>query len=128
MVQLLVEDNGKKRLKSDVDFVDEVIKLKNTRGQWAVIDKLIDRWIKSSPEETHALKIQLEDQREMLIDKEFGTTKGGKDMERRFTLVFPLRLQQMIRAVYSVEELNFDSKFYREFVEHYPQFRVAEKI
>src|SRR6266704_1055147 len=101
MVQLVVEDNGKKRLKNDVDFVDEIIKLKNTKGQWAVIDKLIDRWVKSAPEETHALKIQLEDQREMLTDKEFGTTAGGKEMERRFTLVFPLRLQQMLRAVYA---------------------------
>jgi len=128
MVDLIIEDRGKKRLKSDVDFVDEIIRLKNTKNRWAVIDKLIDRWVKSTPEESHALKIQLADQRETLTDKKFGTTKGGKQMERRATLVFPLRLQQMLRAIYSSEELAFDSKFYREFLEHYPQFRIPEKI
>jgi hypothetical protein len=126
-VDLIVEDNGKMRRKSDVDFADMIIKLKNQKDQWAVIEKLIERWVKTSPEETQALKIQIADHRELLDDKEFGQTKGGKAFGRRFTLVFPIKLQQMIRTLYSQEELEFDSAFYREFVKRYPNFKVAEK-
>lgn len=126
-VDLIVDDNGKMRRKSDVDFVDSLIKLKNQKDPWAVIERLIARWVKTSPEETQALKIQIADHRETLEDKEFGQTTGGKDFERRFTLVFPVRLQAMIRALYSTEELEFDSAFYREFVKRYPNFRVADK-
>lgn len=127
MVDLIVEEQGKKRLKSDVDFADEIIKLKNQKDHWAVVDRLLDRWLRDTPEEIAALKVQIADQKEMLTDKEFGQTKGGKDMERRFTLVFPLKLQQMLRTIYSSEELEFDSAFYREFVKRYPNFRIAEK-
>lgn len=127
MVDLIVEDNGKKRMKSDVDFVDHIIRLKNQKDHWAVIEKLIERWVKSAPEESKALKIQLEDHRELLEDKIFGTTKGGVDMDRRFTLVFPLRLQQMLRTIYAPEELAFDSDFYNEFAKRFPNFRVAQK-
>lgn len=127
MVDLIVEDNGKKRLKSHVDFADEIIRLKNAKDQWAVIDKLLEKLVKTAPEEMKALKIQIDDQRETLEDKIFGQTKGGKDFERRFTVVFPLKLQQMIRVIYSPEELEFDSKFYQEFVKRYPKFRIAEK-
>ena len=124
---LVVDEGGKTRSKEDIDFAEDIIKLKNQKDQWEVIDKLIEKWIKTSSSEVEALKIQLEDQRELLDDKEFGQTKGGKDLERRFTLVFPLKLMLMLRAVYSAEELEFDSKFYREFVKRYPNFRVAEK-
>lgn len=126
-LDLIVEDNGKKRLKADVNFADEVIKLKNSKDHWAVIDLMLERWLKDTPEEFQALRIQIDDHRENLADKEFGQTTGGKDMERRFTLVFPFKLQAMLRATYAPEELEFDSNFYREFVKRYPNFGVAEK-
>jgi hypothetical protein len=63
----------------------------------------------------------------MLIDKEYGSTKGGKQMERRFKLLFPTTLMLLIRAVYSADELKMDKKFYDEFATRYPGFRVAEK-
>lgn len=124
---LIVDENGKMRSKSDIDFADEIIKLKNQKDQWAVIDRLLQKWVKSAPKEVQALKIQLEDHREMLDDKEFGQTRGGKDFERRFTLVFPIILMLMIRAIYSTEELDINSKFYKEFTKRYPNFKVAEK-
>lgn len=127
-IDLVVDYRGKKRKKIDVDFIDEIFKLKNGKDHWAVIDLLLKRWLQDTPEEVEALKIQIEDQKELLDDKEFGQTMGGKDFERRFTLVFPRKLMLMIRSVYSVEELNFDSKFYRDFAKHYPNFKVAEKV
>lgn len=126
-VDLIIDDNGKKRKKSDIDFADDIIKLKNAKDQWAVIEKVLEHWVKSTPEESAALKVQLDDHREMLIDKEFGQTTGGKDMERRFSLIFPLRVQQVLRTIYAPEELEFDKKFFNEFAKRYPKFRVAEK-
>jgi len=128
MVDLIVEENGKKRLKSDVDFVYEVMKTKNSKDKWAVVEMLLNRWIKQTPEEFAAIKMQIGDQKELLVDKEFGQTLGGKDMERRFTLVFPFKLQQMLRAVYAEEELQFDSKFYSEFAKRFPRFKIAQKV
>jgi hypothetical protein len=127
MPNIIVEENGKQRLKEDVDFADEIIKLKNKKDHWAVIDKLLEKWLSTSPEEVEALKIQIEDHREMLIDKDFGTTKGGKDFDRRYTLVFPLKLMLMIRAIYATEELTIDQDFFREFIQRYPNFKIASK-
>jgi hypothetical protein len=128
MTDLVVDENGIQRNKSDIDFVDEIIKLKNKTGVWGVIDKLLQRWLVNTPDEVQALKIQIEDHKEMLTDKEFGQTTGGKDMERRFTLVFPMKLMLMIRAIFPPEELEFTSDFYREFTKRYPNFKVAEKV
>jgi hypothetical protein len=91
---------------------------------------LLERWVKDQHQRNQqALQIQIEDQREMLADKEFGQTAGGKDFDRRFTLVFPVKLMLMIRAIYAQEELEFNSaKFYKDFVKRYPNFKVAEKI
>lgn len=126
-LNVVVDENGKTRSKEDIDFADSVIKLKNTKDHWAVIEKLIGRWVTSESDEAEALKIQIEDYKEMLDDKEFASTKGGKDMDRRFSLIFPIRLMLMIRAIYSEEELQFDRKFYKDFVKKYPNFAIAEK-
>ncbi|SRR5258708_39138433 len=127
MDKIIVDGKGQERRVEDVQLADKVIELKNKKDQWAVIDLLLQVWRVRTPEETQALKIQLEDQRELLTDREFGTTKEGKDFDRRFTLVFPLHLMLMLRAIYSEEELPMNAKFYREFSEKYPNFRVAEK-
>lgn len=123
----VVDEKGLPRKIEDMSLADKVIAAKNKDDKWAVIDLLLRAWAERTPEEAQALKIQLEDQRETLADQEFGQTKGGADFNRRFTLVFPLQLMMMLRAVYSDEELTMDSKFYREFAKRYPSFRVAEK-
>jgi len=123
----VVDDKGIPRKTEDVQLADKIIELKNKKDHWEVIELLLSAWVDRTPDEVQALKIQLEDQRETLEDKEFGQTKGGKDFNRRFTLVFPLTLMRMIRSVYSKEELPFDSAFYRDFAHKYPAFRIAQK-
>lgn len=125
--KLIVEENGKARAKQDIDLVETTIKLKNKGELWTVIELLLQAILKKHPDEMKALQVQISDTKEMLDDKEFGQTTGGKDFERRMTVIFPLRLQQMLRRLYSTEELPMDSKFYREFVNRYPNFRLAEK-
>lgn len=126
-LDLVVNENGRSRLKSDIGFAEGILKLKNQKDHWAVIDRLLERWLNDTPDEVEAIKIEIGDHRENLNDKEFGQTEGGTDFERRFTMVFPRKLMLMIRALYSVEELPFEPKFYREFCKRYPTFKVAEK-
>ncbi len=104
-----------------------MFKIKNTKGPWEVIDKLLAAWSRRAPDEVDALQIEVEDHRENLIDKKFGTTTGGKDFDRRFKMVFPRELMVMIRAIYRPNEFPMDNDFMLEFAKRYPFFRVAEK-
>lgn len=124
----IIEDaSGLPRAAKDVELAEEIIKLKNSKGQWAVIDKLLTAWSERAPDDVDALGVELEDHRENLTDKEFGTTKEGKDFDRRFTLVFPRQLWVMIRTVYKADDLQMDEAFYQEFAKRYPFFKVAAK-
>lgn len=127
MSDIVITENGKIRRFRDVELVEDIFKIKNTKSHWEVIEKLIQTWQKKTPEDIEALKINLSQYKESLVDKEFGQTAGGKDQERRFTLIFPVQLQTMIRSIYKVDELPFDKEFYNEFATRYPGFRVSEK-
>ena len=125
---MYVEENGKLRKTEDVELVDKILELRKKGDVWAVLDELVKAWVKKSPEEVEAVKVDVGDQREMLTDKEFGTTKGGKEFDRRLIVLFPTALQSWIRKVYGAEELPFDKKFYKELAKRYPGFRVASKV
>lgn len=123
---MLVYAGGKVRDSDDVELADAIIKARQ-KSPWEVIDLLVKAWARRSPDEVKAVKIDINDRREMLNDKEYGTTMGGNDMERRFTLIFPTTLQSMIRTQYKAADLPFDRKFYQEFSKRYPGFKIAEK-
>ena len=125
---MYTEVNGKIRKNEDIELVDKLLALRKKGDPWETLDELIKAWVKKSPEEVEAVKVDLGDQREILADKEFGQTLGGKDFGRRLVVLFPTTLQAWIRKMYSIEELPFDKKFYKEFARRYPGFRVAQKV
>jgi hypothetical protein len=127
MNNFLAVDNGKIRGANDVAFADKVIETKKNKGPWETIDLLVNEWARTSPDDFGAFKVQMDDYRSGLFDRKFGQTTGGKDMERRFTMVFPEKLFHMIRAIYKADELPMNKPFYREFCNRYPLFRVPEK-
>ena len=128
MGKILIAENGRIRKLADVELAEDIVKTRNQKDHWAVIDKLIKTWEERTPDEVQAIKINLEQYKEGLYDKEFGQTRLGKEQERRFSLVFPLQLQNMIRTLYSAEDVPFSKEFYRDFAKRYPRFRVAEKM
>lgn len=128
MQDLYINKNGLPRSYSDLEAVNKIVEERRKNNTWAVIDLLVNLWAKRAPDEVKAININLEEYKASLQDKEFATTKGGGDMERRFMLSFPNRLMQMIRTQYESEELPFDKKFYHDFAKKYPFFMVAEKI
>ncbi len=124
---MYIEENGKLRKTEDVELVDKILEMRKKGDKWAVLDELIKAWVKKSPDEVEAVKVDVGDQREMLDDKEFGATKDGKDFSRRLIVLFPTTLQGWIRKVYGTDDMPFDKKFYQEFTRRYPGFKVANK-
>lgn len=127
MANIVISENGKIRNVANVELAEKIVDLRKKVDPWVLIDKLVDVWTKNAPDEVEAMKINLDQYRETLIDKEYGTTLNGKDQERRFQLAFPKSLMLMIRTQYKAEELQFDRKFFAEFAKRYPFFRVAQK-
>lgn len=127
-MKYIVNEVGKIRSSDDVELADKIIELKKKKDIWIVIDELLKVWLKRSPEETEAVKIDVKDQRELLIDKKYGQTKEGGNLERRFQLLFPTSLMLLIRSIYKVEELPFNREFYKVFTTRYPGFKIASIV
>lgn len=127
MSNIVIADTGQIRNLEDVELAEDIIKLKNTKDHWAVIDKLVTVWAKKAPDDEKCVQINISQYKESLKDKKFGTTMLGKEQERRFKLSFPYSLMMMIRSVYKHDELSLDDKFFDDFAKKYPAFRVAEK-
>ena len=127
MGKLLLAENGKVRDANNIILAEEVFKKKKDGDHWGAIDLLLKAWSEIAEDEVQALEVQIESYRETLEDPKFGQTKGGKQLERRFTLAFPQRLMMMIRSIYKADELQFDREFFKEFAKRYPYFKVAEK-
>jgi hypothetical protein len=127
MANIVINENGKIRNVANVELAEKIVEMRKNDDPWKVIDTMVRVWTQNAPDEVEAMRVNIGQYRETLDDKEFGTTRGGKDQERRFQLSFPKSLMLMIRTQYKAEELQFDRKFFREFGNRYPFFRVAEK-
>lgn len=126
MNDVLTVSNGRIRKGSDLLFVEEVAKSKE-KGIWPTIELLMQFWASKAPEEVKAFKIQIDDTRDNLRDKEFGQTPD-KNMNRRLTVVFPQALHDLIRVVFPANELKMDKEFFNEFATRFPAFRLPEKL
>lgn len=121
-------EKGRIRDSDDLEIAEVVMKLKDNKDPWVVIDELIRIWSAKAPDEEVATKVEIDGYKEAMADPEYGQTQGGKDFERRSILVIPRKLQLMIRSLYKAEELQFDRAFYREFARRYPFFKIADKV
>lgn len=120
--------NGRIVDKDDYVLTDKIIEARRNKNIWDVIDLLLKVWAKKAPNEVKAMKVQIADYKSDLIDKKFGQTKGGKQIERRFTLAFPQQLMFLIRKVYPVQELPMDKRFFATFAKKYPFFQIPEHL
>lgn len=127
MSQIIIEESGRLRDVADIELAEKIVKLRENKDPWMVIDELVKIWAKKAPDEAEMVLINVDQYRETMKDKQYGQTTLGKDQERRFKLAFPVTLQLLIRTQYKAEDLPFDSKFHIEFAKRYPAFRVAEK-
>ena len=128
MGNIIIEDSGKIRNIDDVEAVEHIIELRQNKDPWTVIDELVKLWAIRAPDDEEAIKVNIRQYKESQYDRVYAQTQNGKDFERRFVMAFPKSLMLLIRTQYKVDELPFDRKFYKEFVQRYPAFKVAEDI
>lgn len=105
-------------------FADLVIKTRNEKGPWEVMDLLIKQWSESNPSRYDSFIINVEQTR----DSRATSYGSNKKKTLRMTLDVPEDIIKMFRAIYKPEEFNFDESFYNKFWERYPQFRIAERL
>lgn len=127
MNDLFVIENDRVHTKDNYLFADKVTEMRVTKGPWDVIELLVQFWMKKYPQEVEDMQAKVKEYKETLVDKKFGQTKQGKDMERRFSMSFPSGLLMLIRTQYKAEELPFDRAFIKQFLNKYPKFKIAEK-
>ena len=125
---LIVDElSGKLRKASDVDAVEHVLGLRQTKNPWIVIEELIRIWLSHNPSDFQGFKVHIKDIKETRLDPKFGQT-ANKKQERRLTVIFPLALQNLIRSLYPAEELPFDQDFFRKFAKRFKLFQIPDKI
>ena len=128
MGKLIVSDNGHIRDVDHVEFAEKIGKMRKEGDVWAVIEELVKFWGKNAKDDEAAMKVNIEQYKETTQDKEYATTLGGKDMERRFIMAMPKTVMLLIRTQYKADELPFDREFYQKFAAKFPFFKVAEKV
>ena len=103
---------------------NKLIELKNTKGQWEVIDEVLNVWHKTNPKKWKAHLIELKDLKETRQNK-FASTR---DKSLRFLLDIPEKVILMIRKLYTTEECPMDKKWMLKFAKRYPKFLVADRV
>ena len=103
---------------------DRLIELKKTKGQWEVIDEVLNVWEKTNPKKWKAHLIELKDLKETRINK-FASTR---DKSLRFLLDIPEKVILMIRKLYTTDECPMDKKWMLKFAKRYPKFLVADRV
>lgn len=126
---IFVVDSGSGliRKSEDVQLADRLVQMRKNKDHWEVIEEIIFSWIEREKEDFMGFKVYLDGVRETRIDKKFGSTPD-KDFDRRMIMMFPMKIQQMIRSLYTAQELPFDKKFFREFARRFEFFKIPEKI
>ncbi len=121
------EASGMVRNIKDMEFVDQLMEVRRKKKPWEVIDMIVERWAQSAPKQFEVFKTHLESTRQDMKDKKFAST-DSKIADRRMTMIFPVKLHNMIRSVYKSDELIMDKEFNRDFCKRYPFFQIPEKL
>ena len=116
--------SGLWRESSDYLAADKLIKLKNEKPMWDVIDEVITVWFKRQPKQWKAHLFNLSNLKQTRKNK-FASTK---DKSLRYILDIPEKIIMMIRVLYDTNEAPMDKKWMLKFAKRYPRFLVAEKI
>ena len=126
-MKILLNNNGQVREFNDYDLATKIVESRKTKPIWEVIDMIVKLWEVKCQDEAKAVRINIDQYREDAIDKDYAQTKGGKQFNRRLLMALPRKLMLLIRTVYDSDELKMDSKFNKEFVKRYPNFRIGRK-
>lgn len=103
---------------------DNLVKLRNTKSLWEVIDEVIKVWEKTKVHKYTAHLIDITDVKQSR-DNHYAST-ASKSL--RYLVDIPEDIIRMIRILYTVEELPMDKDFFKIFWKRYPVYRVSERL
>lgn len=101
------------------------MKRENGSNPWPVIEECIKIWMEKKPKEWKAYLVDLGNIKQTRRDSRFATSETEKF---RYTLDVPQTVLEMIRCVYSPDELPMKREFFRAFAKKFPKMMVADKI
>lgn len=105
-------------------LADTLLDMKRKKPLWTVISYIVETWKKSNPSRYNSFLFNVKEKRQSRATK-FGS---NKNLTLRYSLDIPVKVYQIIRVLYSTDELKTDKKFLREFARRFPEFRIAEKL
>lgn len=120
----VVTTSGKIVDAAPYNAADNLVKLRNTKSLWEVIDEVIKVWEKTSVKKYTAHLIDITDIKETR-DNHYAST-ASKSL--RYLVDIPEDIIRMIRILYTVEELPMDKDFFKIFWKRYPVYRVSERL
>lgn len=103
---------------------DRLVKLRNTKTMWEVIDEIIKIWIESQPKQWKSHLVELGALQESR-QNEYASTK---DKSLRYILDIPEKIILMIRILYTPDEAPMNKDWMLKFAKRYPRFMVAQKL
>ena len=116
-----------------VQAIDHLLKSKQTKPLWEVIEEVIKVWITLKPSRWESELVHLRDTKETRKATTVGSKKfRGVSKSKGSTLAYiadiPSDVLKMIRILYPAEKLPFNKPFFRKFARKFPAFSVMEKI
>lgn len=114
------------------EAADRILKLKKTKPMWEVIGEIIKFWASANPSEYQSFLIEIEETKRSRKETTVGSKsfsgvskKGGSYIN--YMLDIPVRVYNIIRIVYTADELKMDKKFFRQFMRKFPAFKISQK-
>lgn len=108
-----------------VAAADKLIKLKKENKPWEAIELIVDIWKTTRPKEYKSYIVQVDDAKETLADPKYGKSRNSN---LRRTLDVPEMVLNMIRKLYSPEELPMNKEFFIAWSKKFPKMMIAEKF
>lgn len=125
------KETGKLVSSNTLQLTNQLLKFKEERNPWEVIDLCVKAFREKYPQRYKSYVVRLEGLREEEKETRVGNRyfKGvSKDKEHdaylAHTVDFPVWIMQLIRRIYSTDELIMDKEFFREFGARHPEFRI----
>lgn len=130
-MRYIYDKYGIRRQWKDIRAVERLYKLKSSSGSdpWPVIEECLNIWQATAPNTWQSFLYEVEQKRNTRKDPEFGSTVDrSTGATLRYTLDIPEKVIYMLRILYTPSELPMNRDFFIAFSEHFPKFKVAQKI
>lgn len=118
---------------SIVQLADKLIKMRSNKNPWKVIKFIVEGWISTCPKEYQSFILDLEQNKHTrkvtnVGGKQFSGVSKTKDGMLRYKMDIPVTVINLIRKLYSPQELPMDSKFYNKLGRMFPKFIISERV